>query len=168
MGYLFRKADMSDLDGIMDILDFARRQMLGEGKHQWDSSYPVRAHVEADIHAGAGYVLLHDDMLVAYGAVVFTGEPAYDVIKGRWLSDQPYVVLHRIAVAKEARGMGVGCLFMREVERMALGKGVHSFKIDTNCDNERMQRTLKRLGFTYCGEIRYPQGVRMAYEKLLK
>lgn len=168
MGYIFRKADMTELDGIMDILDFARQQMLSEGKHQWDVNYPARAHAEADIHAGTGYVMLNDGKLVAYGAVVFTGEPAYDVIKGKWLSEQPYVVLHRIAVAKEARGKGIGCLFMREVERMALGRGIRSFKIDTNHDSYRMRRALERQGFTYCGEIRYPQGVRMAYEKLLK
>lgn len=168
MKYLFRKADMADLDGIMSIIDFARRQMLSEGKHQWDASYPVRAHAEADIQAGTGYVMLDGGTLVAYGAVVFTGEPAYRVIKGAWLSAQPYVVLHRIAVAKEARGKGMGCLFMREVERMALAKDVHSFKIDTNHDNNRMRRALGRQGFTYCGEIRYPQGARMAYEKLLR
>ena len=28
MGLLFRKANMADIDGIMSIIDFARRQML--------------------------------------------------------------------------------------------------------------------------------------------
>ena len=168
MEYLFRKATIAELDDIMVIIDFARQQMLSEGKHQWDANYPARTHIENDIHAGVGYVMVVDDKVVAYGAVVFTGEPSYNSIKGHWLSEQPYVVLHRIAVAKESRGMGIGRLFMQEVEKMALEKGVHSFKVDTNYDNERMQRTFKKQGFTYCGEIYYEGGTRMAYEKLLK
>lgn len=31
MGHLFRKANMADIDGIMSIIDFARRQMLKQG-----------------------------------------------------------------------------------------------------------------------------------------
>lgn len=168
MEYLFRKANHGEIDDIMNIINFAREQMLSEGKHQWDAGYPARTHIEADILNGVGYVMLVAGKIVAYGAVVFTGEPSYNVIKGKWLSEQPYVVLHRIAVAKEARGKGFGSLFMQEVERLALEKGIHSFKVDTNYDNERMQRTFKKLGFTYCGEVYYQQGSRMAYEKLLK
>lgn len=168
MEYLFRKANNTEVYDIMNIIDFARQQMLSEGKHQWNVGYPAHTHIEADILNGVGYVMLVEGKIVAYGAVVFTGEPSYNVIKGKWLSEQPYVVLHRIAVAKEARGKGIGGLFMQEVERLALEKGVHSFKVDTNYDNERMQRTFKKQGFTYCGEIYYQQGTRMAYEKLLK
>ena len=55
----------------------------------------------------------------------------------------------------------------QEVERLAISKDVHSFRADTNYDNERMQRLFEKMGFTYCGKISYPQGQRMAYEKLL-
>ena len=30
-----------------------------------------------------------------------------------------------------------------------------------------MLRVLDKMGFSYCGNITYPQGSRMAYEKLL-
>lgn len=168
MEYLFRKATILDTDDIMRIIDFARQQMLSEGKHQWDENYPARIHIENDIRDGIGYVIVADGKTAAYGAIVFTGEPAYTTIKGNWLSDQPYVVLHRIAVAKEARGKGLGARFMQEVEQQALKKGIHSFKVDTNYDNERMQHTFKKQGFTYCGEVSYPKGSRLAYEKLLE
>ena len=48
-----------------------------------------------------------------------------------------------------------------------LPRGIRSFKVDTNYDNFYMQRVFSRLGFTYCGRIRYEAGERMAYEKLL-
>ena len=167
MEYVFRKATAADIDSSMKILEFARQQMLSEGKKQWDANYPTRANVEADVHNCNAYVMQHGDRLVAYGAVVFTGEPAYCDIDGHWLSEQPFVVLHRIAVAGDERGHGIGVKFMQEVERLAISKDVHSFRADTNYDNERMQRLFEKMGFTYCGKISYPQGQRMAYEKLL-
>ena len=49
----------------------------------------------------------------------------------------------------------------------SISRGIRSFKVDTNYDNFYMQRVFSRLGFTYCGRIRYEAGERMAYEKLL-
>lgn len=163
----FRRAAESDIDGIMTIIRQAVNQMLREGKHQWDDTYPQRCHIADDIARGCGYVMCRGGRLAAYGAVVFSGEPAYNSIRGQWLAGGRYVVLHRLAVADEIKGQGVAARFMAEVERMAVEKGIHSFKVDTNHDNKRMQRVLRKLGFTYCGVISYPKGERMAYEKPL-
>ena len=168
MEYVFRKAVAADICDIMTIIDEARAQMILEGKHQWDESYPTSAHIEADIRNDNAYVLLCDGRIVACGAVVYTGEPAYADIQGKWLTQQPYVVVHRLAVEMKSRKRGIGTVFIKEVERLSLAKGIHSFKADTNDDNERMQRLFKKLGFTYCGKIFFQQGYRMAYEKLLK
>ena len=78
--------------------------------------------------------------VIAYGAVVFDGEPAYDAIEGAWLTDGEYVVLHRMA---------------------------GSMRVDTNFDNRYMLRMLGRLGFVYCGKVRYRSGERLAFEKTL-
>ena len=105
--------------------------------------------------------------VVAYGAVVFDGEPAYDAIEGAWLTDGDYVVLHRMAVADGEKGRGVATEFMRRVEAMAYGRGTGSMRVDTNFDNRYMLRMLGRLGFVYCGKVRYRSGERLAFEKLL-
>ena len=85
--------------------------------------------------------------VVAYGAVVFDGEPAYDAIEGAWLTDGDYVVLHRMAVTDGEKGRGVATEFMRRVEAMACGRGTGSMRVDTNFDNRYMLRMLGRLGF---------------------
>lgn len=105
--------------------------------------------------------------VVAYGAVVFDGEPAYDAIEGAWLTDGDYVVLHRMAVADGEKGRGVATEFMRRVEAMAHGRGTGSMRVDTNFDNRYMLRMLGRLGFVYCGKVRYRSGERLAFEKPL-
>lgn len=105
--------------------------------------------------------------VVAYGAVVFDGEPSYDAIEGAWLTDGDYVVLHRMAVADGEKGRGVATEFMRRVEAMACGRGTGSMRVDTNFDNRYMLRMLGRLGFVYCGKVRYRSGERLAFEKTL-
>ena len=105
--------------------------------------------------------------VVAYGAVVFDGEPAYDAIEGAWLTDGDYVVLHRMAVADGEKGHGVATEFMRRVEAMSCGRGTGSMRVDTNFDNRYMLRMLGRLGFVYCGKVRYRSGERLAFEKTL-
>lgn len=165
--YTFRRATTADTDRIMEIIEQAKRQMWREGKDQWTAAYPTRGNIDADIQQGAAHVMLHASHIVAYGAVVLTGEPVYEEIRGQWLTNQPYVVLHRLAVADEAKGHGVGAWFMHGVERVAAAAGVHSFRVDTNHDNSRMLRLLDKEGFTFCGNVYYQQGERMAYEKLL-
>ena len=169
MEYTFRKASAADIPRIMEIIGEAKSQMAREGKNQWTEAYPARADIETDVRNGSARVMLAaSGRIVAYGAIVLTGEPAYNDIQGKWLSLRPYAVLHRLAVAEETKGHGAGLLFVREAERIAAGAGMGSFKIDTNHDNSRMLRLLEKAGFTFCGTIHYPQGSRMAFEKLLQ
>lgn len=164
---MFRKAEVKDIPEISGILKMAVKRMLAEGKRQWDENYPNETHVRADIEKGVGYVLEDEGKVVGYAAVVFTGEPAYANIDGQWLSNGRYVVVHRLAVSQSVKGKGLGRTFMNAVEDYARSLGIHSFKIDTNFDNAVMVGMLDRLGFTYCGDIKYEKGSRKAFEKLI-
>lgn len=167
MEYLFREAREADIGRIMEIVGEAKRQMRREGRRQWDERYPLREHIAADVARGEGRLLECAGRVVAYGAVVFAGEPAYAAIRGAWLSEGPYVVLHRLAVADEAKRCGVARKFMQRVEELARERGVGSFRVDTNFDNGYMLRLIERQGFVYCGKVRYRSGERLAFEKVL-
>lgn len=162
-----RKATETDAGRIWEIILQAKAQMYREDKKQWHEGYPAPANITNDIHRGHAHVLCDGEEVIAYGAVIFEGEPAYLSIDGKWLNDEPYVVVHRLAVAEERKQRGVATQFMREVEKLSAGKSVFNFRVDTNYDNFYMHRMLERLGFTYCGEIRYDSGIRMAYQKRL-
>lgn len=161
-----RPAAESDIDRCWEMLQQGKAQMFREGKKQWTETYPSRQSVENDLARGVAHVLELDGSVVAYGAVIFDGEPAYAQIEDRWLSHGSYVVIHRLAVADEVKRQGVATEFFRQVMRLATTRGVHSIKVDTNYDNFYMQHLLARLDFTYCGDVSYPQGARMAYEKV--
>ena len=161
-----RPAAESDIDRCWEMLQQGKAQMFREGKKQWTEAYPSRQSVENDLARGVALVLELDGAVVAYGAVIFDGEPAYAQIEDRWLSHGSYVVIHRLAVADEVKRQGVATEFFRQVMHLASTRGVHSIKVDTNYDNFYMQHLLARLDFTYCGDVSYPQGARMAYEKV--
>lgn len=164
---IFRQATAADTDRCWLILQQGKAQMFREGKRQWTEAYPSRQSVETDIANGNAYVIERQGMVIAYGAVIANGEPAYRQIADLWLTNADYVVVHRLAVADEAKRQGVATRFFGYAEQWALQRGIHSFKVDTNYDNFYMQRLLRSQGFMYCGDVHYPQGDRMAYEKVL-
>lgn len=166
---IFRQARPADAERIMEIIRQAQAQMRALGSLQWQDGYPARADIDNDIAHGYGYVFekpgAASGAVIAYGAVVFDGEPAYEAIDGAWLTGGDYVVLHRLAVADGEKGRGVAAEFMRRTEALARGRGAGSFRVDTNFDNRYMLRILERLGFAYCGRIVYESGERLAFEK---
>ncbi len=169
---IFRQAAPREVPFIMQIIRQAQARMHAAGSRQWQDGYPAPGHISADIGRGCGYVLCRPGArerhaVIAYGAVVFDGEPAYEDLEGEWLTDGPYVVVHRIAVADGERGKGVASEFLRRVEEMARERGVGAFRIDTNHDNRPMLRLLERTGFTPCGKIVYRSGERLAFEKAI-
>jgi N-acetylglutamate synthase-like GNAT family acetyltransferase len=161
----FRKAKATDAQRIWQIILQAKEQIRLLNSRQWQDGYPAMENIVADIENGYGYVLCRNRDVIAYGAIIFDGEPAYDNIDGRWLTHLPYVVVHRLAVADEMKNRGIATLFMRKVEELCRQKGIQSFRVDTNFDNVYMQKILFALDFTYCGEIFYDQNPRRAYEK---
>jgi GNAT superfamily N-acetyltransferase len=163
----FRKAELTDVERIWQIILQAKEQMRLMNSRQWQDGYPAIENIIGDIENGYGYVLCRESGVIAYGAIIFDGEPAYENIQGKWLTNQPYVVAHRLAVADEVKNRGIATLFMQKTEDLSRKKGLHSFRVDTNFDNLYMQKILFDLDFTYCGEIFYDKNSRRAYEKRL-
>ena len=162
-----RKAYATDIERIWQIILQAKEKMRLRNTLQWQDGYPNMESINNDIAKGYGYVLSLGNEVIAYAAVVFDGEPAYDNIQGTWLSDYPYVVVHRVAVADEMLRQGIATLFMQKIEKMSLERGIRSFRVDTNFDNSYMLKIFDKLGFAYCGEVFYVANQRMAFEKIL-
>lgn len=163
----FRKATTEDSPAIWEIIQHAKDQMRLRGSQQWQDGYPNLESITADIANNYGYVLADEYGIVAYGAIAYNNEPAYEALQGTWLSNQAYVILHRLAVAGRAKKQGLAGLFMQNILSLARDKGIKSFKIDTNFDNDYMLRLLDKMGFVYCGEVEYRGAMRKAFELLI-
>ena len=141
----------------------ARRFMREAGNPtQWAQEYPNKESVLADIENGVGYVCEDGGEVVAVFMFAEGPDPTYDVIyDGAWQNDEPYAVIHRIAVAEGAHGRGVAGFCFAECFRR-----FPNLKIDTHRDNIPMQRALSRAGFVRCGIIHLANGEeRVAFQK---
>ncbi|SNV37160.1 Acetyltransferase (GNAT) family [Chryseobacterium taklimakanense] len=163
----FRKATQDDADIIWKILQQAIERRRRDGSLQWQNGYPNPETVNSDIQKQIGYVLTENDRVVAYCAVLLNDEPAYENIEGKWLSDGDFNVVHRVAVSDEVAGKGYATEIFRRIEDFSRQNGIFSVKVDTNFDNAAMLHILKKLGYTYCGEVYLSGGVRKAFEKLI-
>ena len=157
-----RTATINDLDEILKIYEHARQFMRETNNpNQWGTTKPTIFQVESDIQKGKSNVCISDENEIV-GVFYFNIEedPTYNIIDGKWLNDDEYGVIHRIAVKKNTKGIGTFCI------NWAYEK-CHNLKIDTHENNIPMRSLLKKLGFEYCGVIYLLDGnPRNAYQKV--
>ena len=163
-----RKAVFSELPVIWEILQEAIEQRKKDGSQQWQNGYPNEEIVKTDIANGYAHVLIEHHVIVAYAAVIFDVEPAYNDIQGKWLTVGDYVVIHRVATSGAIKGKGVATQLFKEIELLCIKHKVDSIKVDTNFDNVPMLKILDKLNYTYCGEVFFGGSPRRAYEKVIQ
>tara|TARA_R110000868_G_scaffold121097_6_gene321368 strand:- start:2913 stop:3428 length:516 start_codon:yes stop_codon:yes gene_type:complete len=167
MNYNFRRANLSEITPIWEILQQAIRRRKEEGSAQWQDGYPNPEVVQKDIEKGQGFVLVDGEAIIGYSAVMINDEPAYDGIEGKWLTNDDFVVIHRVALSDNYLGKGLAKMIIGYVEDFALQNNIYSVKADTNFDNIPMMKIFEKSGYTLCGEVFFRGAPRKAYEKVL-
>lgn len=163
----FRKTVKADIDNVMVVIKQAQDYFKEQGINQWQNNYPNSDTINNDIVNGHSYVLLKDDNIVATVAVSFDGESTYNnIYEGKWITNDKYAVIHRIAVDNTYKGLGLSSEIIKKIEELCLSKDVHSIKVDTHKENLPMQKVFKKNNFEYCGIIYLLDGnERIAFEK---
>jgi GNAT superfamily N-acetyltransferase len=167
MNYHFRKATLLEIPQIWTIIQQAIVRRKNDGSRQWQDGYPNETVIQQDIAKGIGYVLLDDNTIAGYAAILFNDEPAYEQLKGTWLTNGDFVVVHRVAISDDYLGKGLAQKIFLFTEDLAINNNIFSIKVDTNFDNIPMLKILEKLGYTYCGEVTFRGGIRKAFEKEL-
>lgn len=165
--YNFRKAVAAEIPQIWDILQQAILRRKADGSQQWQDGYPNPQVVQKDIEKGAGFVLTQGETILGYSAVIINDEPQYANIEGRWLTNDDFVVVHRVAVAEKHLGNGLAKKIFGFIEDFARIHHIYSIKADTNYDNVAMMKIFDQLGYVYCGEVVFRGSPRKAFEKVL-
>jgi RimJ/RimL family protein N-acetyltransferase len=168
MDYQFRQANYSEASQIWQILKDAIKRRKEDGSNQWQDGYPNMEVVKSDIEKKIGFVFTQNDTIIGYSAVIINDEPDYINIEGKWLSDQDFIVYHRVAISEEFLAKGMAKKMMKLIEQYALSKNIYSLKADTNHDNIPMMKIFEKLGYSFCGIVYIRQSPRRAYEKVLK
>ena len=168
MNSTFRKASASDIPQIWKILQQAILRRKNDGSTQWQDGYPNETVIQQDIAKGIGYVLMDDKIVVGYTAIIFNDEPAYEDLKGTWLTNGDFAVIHRLAISDSYIGKGLAQKIMHFTEDVAIQNNILSIKVDTNFDNNAMLKIFEKLGYSFCGEVSFRGGIRKAFEKKLR
>lgn len=157
-----RFATKEDLPRIDELFDGAREFMAKNGNPtQWTNGFPNSTTVEPFIAKGEAYVCFDDekDNKVMAVYVLSSVEPAYDQDTVTWNSNQPFVVIHRLA---SESGSGAGTFIFKKV------MADHPYvRIDTHEDNKPMLHLMDKLGFMYTGKVFYDRaggGWRVCYD----
>ncbi len=164
-----RKSTLLDREAIMEIVEQAKAYFKEQGIDQWQNSYPNIEVITKDIEQENSFVLLKDEIPLATAVLTFEAELCYErVYDGGWLSEQPYGVIHRVAVRNDLKGQGVSTQMIKALEQICLEQKIQSLRVDTHEENLSMQRLLKKNGFLACGFVYLACGdKRIVFEKLL-
>lgn len=164
---ILRPATISEVPVIWEILQEAIEQRRQDGSEQWQNGYPNEQTVFDDIINSYAYVLLDNNVIVAYAAIIFSDEPTYKNIKGKWLTNSDYAVVHRVATSALAKGKGFATRLFQMIEELCIEQKIYSIRVDTNFDNIPMLRIMAKLNYIYCGEIFFQGSPRKAFEKVI-
>ncbi|MDR0299975.1 MAG: GNAT family N-acetyltransferase [Streptococcaceae bacterium] len=160
-----RKAEFSDLSAIMPIIVEAKKFLSGFDTDQWQRDYPAQSDIERFIENKTGHILIVNDEVAAFGALITGEDKAYTAITdGRWSNDKfDYVAVHCLAFSDKYRGQGLSRQMFSNIFSLENAQGYRDFRVDTHPANKIMQHVFEREGFIYRGMVQY-EGPRRAYQ----
>lgn len=167
-----KKANISDIPQIMEVISDAKNLLKQSGSLQWNTdSYPNEETFINDINNNVLYALWDNSTLVGIMACIKGIDENYEEIKGHWISNGPYLSIHRIALRKEYYHTKSSHKLMNYAINLAKDLNCESIKVDTHPLNIPMQKLLLRFNFVHCGTIELIRSkidnLRLAYELII-
>jgi N-acetylglutamate synthase-like GNAT family acetyltransferase len=163
-----RLATQDDLPALMELIGRVVPLMRAAGNLQWDHSYPNTDVFNRDIQLKQLWIAELEGHITGVAAV--TTDQDHDYTQVGWDINEPAIVVHRLAVDPAFRGLGAAGILMQKAEAVAVERGIHVLRVDTNTQNVATQQLFPKLGYLLAGEIslEFRPGLRFfCYEKRL-
>lgn len=161
-----RRMMEKDLDECVEIIEDAKASLKARGINQWQEGYPNKESLVNDIEQNAGWVLEDQGKIIGMMALSFEGEASYQRIEGKWMGNESYGVIHRLAILSQYKGKKVADELLNHAIQKAKEKKIGFLRIDTHEKNQSMQNWIGRNQFQFCGIVTLSSGaLRNAYEK---
>ncbi len=166
MNITYRKPNPDEILKIYQHYVRVIASMQEQGIDQWDDIYPNAAVIAADIERGDLWIGEEDGKLICTFAVNTECEEEYDACPWGY-PDEPYIVVHRLAVNPKYRRQGVAKNTMGFVENKAKEKGIKTIRLDTFCGNPYGVALYESLGFKVIGFAHWRKGKFQIMEKII-
>ena len=167
----YRQATLSDIEQVMEAVEDSRELLRLQGNGQWQNGYPDRNDYLKDIHNGRLFVVTDkddDEIIVGVCALTYREDDYDRPFEGKWLTDYPYMIMHRVALKANYRGQGYGKKLFEAFIAQGEKEGFRSLRIDTHEGNDIMRHLIESFGFVCCGKaILTPDKERLVYEKVI-
>ena len=150
-----RRARPGEEARVAQIWDDGRRAIATLGIDQWQHGWPDRATADRSVAEGVCLVAERANGVLVGTLCLCPGPDAdYEAAALPWRVPGPYVALHRVAVAAEARRQGVmGRMFEAALDQ-ARAAGCVAARIDTHPGNATMRAFVASQGFFEVGTLR--------------
>ena len=172
--YQLKQANINDIDNVMMVINSAKKYLKNQGLQQWnlDDGYPSKETLKNDILNKTCYILINNDDVIGTMSILLTPDENYEEIyDGKWLTNNKYASIHRIAVREDFHNQSIGKVMLELAEEIVIYNNIKSIRIDTHKNNIPMQKTLIKSSYTKCGFIilkrTQTDNLRDAFEKVL-
>ena len=162
-----RKANIADLEDIMNIYKSCVSGMIKRGIDQWDKKYPNIKIIKSDIKLNTYYVAEKNGELIAGVNIDKIQDIKYKKI--RW-SKNSFLVIHRLAVKENYWRHKIGKNLMYYAESLAQNYNLESIRLDTYCENPIAISFYKKLNYKQLGHIylKADKNEYYCFEKIIK
>lgn len=159
-----RKAELKDLDNVVQLFRGAIELMNKQNINQWDEIYPNEEDFRKDILKKEMY--LYEDNEKIYSVFVLNKEFDDEYNKAAWqFPNSNFIILHRLCVNAEVQNKGIGTKTMKLIEEIASAKNIESIRLDTFSENPFSCKLYEKIGFKKTGEANWRKGLFYLYEK---
>lgn len=158
------RASISDTAEIISLFQRAVEHLNHNGIPQWDAIYPHANHVMEDLANQELYAAHLQGNIAGVITLNQQFDPAYDTANWQYTGDL-FAVVHRLCVAPDAQGKGVGTQMMRMAEVMLRKRGMKSIRLDAFSKNPYALRMYEKLGYSITGEAIWRKGLFYLMEK---
>lgn len=148
---MIRLGKKEDLNALAQIVRETIIDMQSYGSDQWDETYPDIEVFRQDIALKNLYVYEWNNKCVAFICIDDLKPAPYKEIN--WRYNQPYLIIHRLAVSLQYRGQKIATELLTYVEQLALNKNCDYLRIDTYSLNFAMDKLLTKQQYIRVGEM---------------
>ena len=151
---LLTQATQHDFSAICALYQSVCAAMNAAGNDQWVwGDYPTETFLQGSLDAGTLYIAKEADALLCAVTIDTSFDPEYADVN--WLFGVKPGAFHRLAIAPDQQGKGLGRKIIADVCDILRAQGCDNLRIDTYASNEAAQKLYAAIGMRKSGEVRF-------------
>ena len=164
---IIRKAIISDVKVIMDIIKDAIIDMESQGIFQWDNIYPNEDVISNDIYKENLYVYIDDNIIKGFIVLNEFQDKEYETIKWK-CNTFKNLIIRRLCINPKYKGRGIATALIKYAEVFGKYNKYESIRLDSFISNSNACKLYAKSGYDQRGIVKFRKGEFWCLEKKLE